>query len=339
MQSKALLLVLPLALVAGGWLFLQRDSQPLNTAPTPLSAEPTQSDSSVLEERLNNEPASPSTTAVTTNLQPAESLKNDLQADHLQANDTTAVDPYNVGLEPLSDQEYAALQSQLHSDSGLLLSLLEEFRYNTNPKRALQLAALLGEHNRPEVIDVAAELAYSGDPASQKIGLDLLSRLQPNNDRARDIAIDLLGSENNPELLVSTMNVLATPARKASATQRDTLLANITLLSSHNDYNVRSHSVALIGRWNKDTGKDTLVSALSDSHPQVRARAASALRGVSNPDYSVINGLLTIAENTTEEKTTRQSALYSLKEMPLSSADQQRFNLAQTNVRQRRLNN
>ncbi len=327
--TKILVLTIPLAILAGGWFYLNNSKQSTNQLPGTSEIESQTLSNTVVESVSENTILPEPTDEV-----PTEVITTDLLSDNTRTiNDS--VDTANIGLAPLSDEEYSALQSQLHNDSGLLLSLLEEFRYNTNPRRALQLAALLGEHNRSEVIDVAAELAFSGDPTSQTMGLDLLSRLQPNNDRARDIAIELLGSETNPELLVSTLNVLATPARKASEAQRQSLMENITLLSTHSDHNVRSHSVALIGRWNRDSGIETLKTALNDSHPQVRARATSALRGISNPDHELINGLLMIAENTEELKTTRQSALYSLQKMSLSGGAQIRYDQALTSVRSR----
>ena len=133
------------------------------------------------------------------------------------------------------------------------MQLLEEFRYNTDPARAKQLAALLGPYNDPAIVQTASELAYSGDHQSQLAGLDLLARVQPRNDEARDVAIDLLGSGNDPTLLVATMNVLAVPARTATASQRQLLNDNLANLAKHYDPKVRGQSLSLLGRWDKNS--------------------------------------------------------------------------------------
>ncbi len=331
MNSKALASLIPLALVAGGWLYFQTHTQPLTGVD---NNDQKRNSVSV----VNNASTQAIKTQAEIQKEPEVESSSDLRGTKAETETETALDITSVGLAPLSDEEYSKVQAQLKQSEALLDQLLEEFRYNTNPQRARQLAALLSQHNLTKVVDVAAELAYSGDPVSQKMGLDLLSRLQPDNSRARDIAIELLSTEDNPSLLVSTMNVLATPARSATPDQRSALLDNTTLLATHNNEQVRSHSVALIGRWNQNDGVMTLENALSDNSPQVRARAVSALFGLDNPNTNIINSLLLIAENSSEEKTTRQSALQTLRDMPLADADRQRYRLAQVSVRTRKLN-
>ncbi|MEM7256320.1 MAG: HEAT repeat domain-containing protein [Pseudomonadota bacterium] len=330
MITKVISVVLLLAVMAGSWFYLNKPPQPGSTENTP------QADAG------REAPVTSNTFDTTALVNDTDNSGNVIDNANVVDNakpllQEPSVDVTEVGLSPLTDEQYAQIQSQLGNDNALLDRLLEEFRYNTNPQRATQLAALLGEHNLPEVVDVAAELAYSGDPLSQRMGLDLLSRLQAQNSRARDIAIELLSSESDPSLLVSTMNVLAIPSNGASAEQRNALYDNTALLASHHDYRVRSHSIALIGRWNKEQGVAVLADALADPHEQVRARAVSAMHGLTNPGTNVINRLFDIAENTNEQKTTRQSALFSLKKMPLSTEQQQRYRQAQISVRTRQL--
>ena len=259
-------------------------------------------------------------------------LNNDESTDN---DDGSVIDVTEIGLSPLSDDDYHDLQFRLHNDSALLSGIVEEYRSNTNPRRASQLASLLGEHNVPSVLDVASELVYSGDPTSQTLGLDLLSYLQPQNSVAREIAIDLLTSDLQPALLVSAMNVLATPSDNATYAQKERILTNTSLLADHPSVKVRSHSIELLGRWDQKAGIDVLSNAISDPHPQVRARAVSALHGLSHPGEFLISKLLSVAENTAEQKTIRQSALYTLQDMPLSAENQLRYQRAQTSVRTR----
>ena len=247
------------------------------------------------------------------------------------------VDAASVALEPLSDEEINELRRLLRTDPALRLQLAEEFRYNTNPERAKQLAALLGLYNDPEIVQIAIELAYSGDPESQRAGLDLLSRLQPHNDAARDAAINLLSSESDSTMLVATMNVLATPSRTATPEQQQLLADNLDNLSNHQDPKIRAHSIALMGRWDKnsDVSKAALTRGLTDTDPNVRSRATYAINNVQAPDENMINGLLAIAENATEKQTTRYAALDALSKMPLSGTAQRRYNAAKIYVSRR----
>lgn len=325
MKLKFLATLLPLAMMAGGWIYLQSTS----TSVDDLSVKSK-------EEIPTVGPETEGTYEFSDNTRNHRHSEDSVRTSKVTSfENKSKVDITSVGLSPLSDEEFTTLQSQLQADDTLLDTLLDEFRYNTNPQRARQIAALLGEHNHQKVVDAAAGLVYSGDPVSKKMGLDLLSRLQPINSQARDIAIELLSAEDDPLLLVSTMNVLATPSPSATSQQRNALLDNTTILATHRDPQVRSHSVALIGRWSKNTGVDTLTTAMTDIHPQVRARAVSALRGLPNPERNVIDGLFQIAENSDEEKVTRQSSLYALKDMLQTDEDRQRYRLAQLSVRTR----
>ncbi len=247
------------------------------------------------------------------------------------------IEAATVALEPLSDDEFHQLERLMRTDPDLRMDILEEFRYNTNPERAKQLAALLGEYNDPEIVQTASELAYSGDPQSQIAGLDLLARLQPGNPEARDVAINLLSSESNSSMLVATMNVLATPTGTATAGQRQLLTDNLSNLSLHRDANVRAHSIALMGRWDKNsaTSKESFTRGLSDTDPAVRAGAAYALNNVQEPNEDMINGLLAIAENANEKKATRYAALNALGSMSLTSTAQRLYNAAKISINRR----
>ena len=244
------------------------------------------------------------------------------------------IDIASVAVDPLSDEEFIELRALLKNDVGLRLEILDQFRYSTDPARSKQLAALLGDYDNPEIVQTAAELARSGEPLSQSAGLNLLNRLQPHNDDARDIAIDLLSSQTDPATLVATMNVLATPAKTATAAQRQLINDNVGLLASHHEPSVRAHSLALIGRWDKNSpaNREALTKGLSDSDAKVRARATHGLKNIENPDDNMINGLLAIAENKSEKRTTRYAAIGALSNMTLPSQSVRRFRAAEYNV-------
>lgn len=338
--SKSLFVIIPLALVASGWFFLSKPASETDSTSASLrdltkeSGDHVSKSGGVQDYSIDTTQAAdiqPENTTVVIEVQ-------DQRQPELHSNLTNFdSDASTIGIEAISDNEFNLLQSRLRNDPDLLRALLTEFRFNVDPERAKRIAALLGDLNNPEIVDAAKEMIYSGNPESQHIGLDLLSRLQPRNNEARDIAIELLSSETNPELLVSTMNVLGTPVRTASEQQRALLIDNLNLLSSHRNPTVRSHSMALLGRWSpNDHGKTILTAGLTDQDPTVRARSTSAFIGKSNVGESAIYGLLAVAENSEEVKTTRQSALYALQKMQLPADAQVRYEQAVITVRRTR---
>jgi len=345
--KKLLFVVLPLAILAGGWYFLQSQKAADSPAPS-LSLDSGNSTPAAINSELASNPASQTTptpqdnnsdvaTAIVTDISESNSTR-DVFVPEQRSDQQEKIDVTTIAIDDrLTDEEFERLEALIRRDKGLRMQLLEEFRYNTDSARAKQLAALLGPYNDPEILQTASELVYSGDPESMKAGLDLLSRIQPRSSEARDIAIDLLSSENNPDLLVSTMNVLATPARTADPSQRQLLADNLNNLSNHYDPIVRSHSLSLVGRWDKNSpsSRESLTRGLNDTDPTVRSSAAFAIRNIQNPDDNMIDGLLNIAEDTTIKKSTRYAALEALAQMNLSSTTLRRYNLTKSNINRR----
>jgi len=333
--------MLPLALLASGWYFKQHiDQTSSDTATIPVAAANTDP-SDPAETHTDATSGSSENTIVTDTSQQATTSSqaspgNSNTQDSRSANRSSNSSAHAVGVDPLSDQDYAALLKRLRQEPEFLASLLEEYRLNTDPVRAKRLATLFGDLRNPEIVQTAATLVYSGNPDSQRMGLDLLSRLQPHDDEARSIAMDLLASETDPGLLVATLNVFATPAAGASTDHRELLLDNLNLLATHQHPLVRSHSISLIGRWGDGTDSNHLIAGLTDTSSVVRARSASALKKAVNPGTSVISGLLAVAEDSSEIKTTRQSALYSLQNMPMDDEARRRYEQAVIQVRRTR---
>jgi len=304
--KKSLLALLPLAIVAGGWYFVQNKKTGSSDADLTVSSSPATDairDDSIPDDSVTDNPNRSSS-------QPTDS-------NTAGAVGSPGVDAASVAVVPLSDEEFLRLKRQL--------------------KRAKQLAALLGPYDDPAIVQTASELAYSGDLQSQIAGLNLLARVQPRNDEARNVAIDLLSSGSEPVLLVATMNVLATPARTATVDQRQLLNDNLSNLANHYDPKVRAQSLSLLGRWDKNSpvARESLSRGLTDSDPAVRSGAAFAIKNIRNPDASMISGLLGIAENTEEKKSARYAALSALEKMQLTGTPLRRYGIAKRNVNRR----
>lgn len=348
MLKKTLLVLLPLTILVGGWYLSRsentdspdsvRSDSPSDTSIATNTTDVAEAPNPLTIKKDDTAPASnngseSNSSASTTDIQ----RDSGSLTEPVTSADSEEVEPSLVAVEPLTDEEFNQLEQQLKNDRQLRLSLLEEFRYNTDPTRAKQLAALLAPYDDPEILQIASELAYSGDPQSRIAGLDLLRRIQPRSDDARDLAIDLLSTGDSTEMLVATMNVLATPSRRASDTQLQSLNDNLNNLSNHHDATVRSQSLSLMARWDKNSGgaREALTRGLTDPDPSVRSSATYALNNISNPDEHMIAGLLSIAENTSESKPTRFAALRALENMQLSATQRRRYATAKLTVNRR----
>ena len=252
------------------------------------------------------------------------------KTDAQQTEQTTApaiegLNPAEIGASPWSDAEFDRLTALLKKHPEMIEQLALEFRINTDPQRSKRLAMLLGQFDNPIIAEVGAELAFSGDPVSQKTGLRLLGRLQPHSPRARETVADLLSVESNPEVLVSALNAMAKPARTSEAEQKD-LLDRFSRLAKNNDPVVRSHSMAIISRWARDINmNEILLQGLDDSDPKVRETAAFSLIKTRHMSEEVKNGLLAKIEDSNERKRTREAALYALQRFDLNPDEQARY--------------
>ena len=232
---------------------------------------------------------------------------------------------YEIGQQSLSDADFRSTVQQLRSDAALLAATMDEFRSETDPQRLNRLAQLLGEVDSPELTPLASELIYSGNVNSQMAGLDLLRRIQPRDAGARDVVVNVLSSQSNPDVLVAALNVLATPGQ-VNAEQRQTMLNQITPLVNDVSPRVRQRALSTLSKWTNDASlTPTLLSGLTDPDPNVRQTAAYAFVNYPYPDADVSQALLTLLENSDNTKRARRGAALALHGMNLNNQEQQRL--------------
>ena len=162
MIKKSLFALLSIAVLAIGWSFVQGkrnttdnfsttgvsptdnstpDISTTGTAFTENPPQPDQDAATLIVDSVNNSSTASATNSSDEGDEPVVDLTpvNDIEAS-------------SVAVEPLSDAEFTRLENLLKNDKQLRLSLLEEFRYNTDPVRAKQLAALLGPYDDAEIL-------------------------------------------------------------------------------------------------------------------------------------------------------------------------------------------
>lgn len=233
-----------------------------------------------------------------------------------------------------NDEEIERLTELLNSDPAFMQSLKDDFRSETDPTRLKRLALLLGESDSTDLVPLAEEMLYSGNPESQAAAFLLLNRVQDRDPAAREVAMRVLGGESNPKVLVSAIDILARPAQ-IDEQQRGDIINHITPLISHDDASVRRRSYSTLARMSNDnSATDTLLSGLDDPDPKVRQSIAySFITNVVDTD-AVRYRLLSVAENSEETPITRRGAVQALLQMDLTVDEKERVDNASRDLNQ-----
>ncbi len=124
-------------------------------------------------------------------------------------------------------------------------------------------------------------------------------------------------------MLVDTLTTLARPGSVDDGA-RQYLSEQIAFLADHDSEKVRSVSLNILSRWNKN-GQYTEVirGGLTDEAPVVRESAAYALVGHKNVSQTLVDSLLAVATNDQELEQARRGAVLALKGMPISDIERQ----------------
>ena len=256
----------------------------------------------------------------------------DQQQNKLVANDGSStapevwpeVDIYNLGRSSISDADFKSLTERLNADPEFLQAIINEFRLETDTARLRRLAQLLGDVNVPEVTALASELIFSGDPATRKVGLELLKYIQPGNSEAQALVSGLLATEYEADVLVDTLTALAVPGTVDDET-RVGMSEQVALLAAHPDASVRRSSIDILSRWTNDPAHTPIiVNGLQDEDRFVRQTSAYALVGHEDQSYEVIQSLMSVAADTNEVVRVRRGSILALKGMAIDDATRQR---------------
>lgn len=240
-----------------------------------------------------------------------------------------SIDVMNLGRSTMSDDEFLHAVDVLRDNPQLLQQLIDEFRQETDIERRSVLARILGDVGGDSASLTASELIYSGDAESRQLGLQMLQRIQPGNAAAREIASTLLATEVEPAMLVGTLTSLAKPGT-VDVKSRQFLSEQVAFLTDHENASVRSTSLDILSRWSND-GRYTEVlrNGLADRESLVRESAAYALVGHQNVTQNLIESLLSVAVDPSEDKRARSGAILALQGMPIDSSVRQQVAAAQ----------
>lgn len=250
------------------------------------------------------------------------------------SSDAKAMQAYELGTSDLTDDQILDLILRLKTDKAFLQAVADEFRAETNPARLKRLAYLLGESEDPALTTIATDMVYSGNRDSELAGLDLLRKLQPFDPSARDVVMNILTSDADPEVMVGALNVLVTPGQTTES-ERQTIVDHLQPLLSSDSAVVRQRSVSMISKWSSGAvASDALLQGLSDVDGAVRKTAAYATMNLDDPSPAIIEALFGVLENQDELPRARKGARRSLKDKNLSEGDKLRLQAADAQMRE-----
>ncbi len=241
---------------------------------------------------------------------------------------------YDVGVEPFTEESVSALIKRLQNDPTLVQEIMDEFRVETDPKRRDRLKLLLGKVANPELVPLAQEMLYSGTNDSQLAALDLLRRVQQENPAARTLALDVLTSSSENDVLVAAINVFSIPV-PISADENQAILNQMLSLVEHDAPMVRQRSISTLSNWGggSENIMPVLLTGLTDSDMGVRRTAAYALVGTSGNNEEAKLALLAAAENVDEHRGVRRAAVLALQRMELDPQTAERAEAAKLSMR------
>lgn len=220
----------------------------------------------------------------------------------------------------------------LRNDPELLAAVLDEFLAETDEERLGRLGLLLGQLDDPSLVGVAETMVFSGNPASADAGLDLLRDISADVPAARTVALDVLSSTQDPNLLVGATNIIASVGLNDSDIAQQ-VVTSMTSLVQHPDARVRRSSYSTLARWSNDPSvTPTLLQGLTDDDPAVRKSTAYGLVGYKHVDASVIAALMQTAENASDTRRARRGAIRALISMTLDDSQSARLQAVQNNL-------
>jgi hypothetical protein len=257
---------------------------------------------------------------------PVATLPNNASVDELWARALAPQDRQQSGYDA-EDR----LRKLAHSDPVALRSLLQRYDGAPTPQARELLKSVLSTVQKPDVVAFATRLANSSSMAERKYGFELLQGLAPDASDTRNLVKHALATEQSPEVLVQALAALKSGV--AGPEESEQIVAQLKILSEHADPAVRSHSILLLGQWDKKgEGADHLSQALADRAPEVRQAAIFAIAQAGVRSDAVKVALMGLLANPQESNDVRGSALQALERFSLSKEEYASFTRARAQM-------
>lgn len=253
----------------------------------------------------------------------APSTQSELRKDALTVLDS-------IGLMLTQQQYYDQdlldrLQSKLTTlsqrDDVTLNTILEKLSGTAGTPLAEVIVAALGGVKDQRVEEAARNLLNVGKSTEQRLaGLDLIVRLESSAPETRAAVESILSNENDPRLIRSALYALNEAVVGNSESRA--VMQSVSKHLASADPEIRRRAVIATAQWAPDAATITpVVTALSDSDPNVRAGAAYAL-GISKIKTDGSKTVLINAiKSPQEDWSVKELAWRSLSQYPLDDKD------------------
>lgn len=209
----------------------------------------------------------------------------------------------------------------IHEDPIAMDYVLQEFATSAGTPVGEVLSSVLGINRDARVEEAARILITSDNNKAQRIaGLELLDRLNSDDAESRELILETLENESDPDIINTALYALTpTITYEENKTQ---VSESLLELSESSDPETRRRSSIAMADWaTEESDIIPVIENLKDDSPDVRAGAAFAL-GMSKvkPDHAK-NALVLTVSNPKEDWIVRETAWYSLRQFALTDQD------------------
>jgi hypothetical protein len=229
-----------------------------------------------------------------------------------------------AGRSAEGDDARDKLRKLAKEDPVVMQQLMQSYDKESNAQTRQLIVSLLSNIEKPEILAFSKRLAASGDITQRKDGLSMLQNLGSDSPEVRPIILQTLARETSPEVIMMALAALRPPAEGNTATMPDAkdaaaVVAQLRELTRNADPKIRIQSLIQLGQWDKaDSSQDQWTQALADQSPQVRQVAVTAIAQSGTRSDTVKAALIGLANNQSESKDVRGSALQVLERFTLS---------------------
>ncbi len=220
-------------------------------------------------------------------------------------------------MDPADSASFEKLRQLAMADPTTRKELIERYKNAPEGEAKEALRALLSGVPTPDVVAFFTELASAGDASERKAGFEMLVTLGSDLPEVRQMARQVLESEQDPTILGQALAMLQPAIVEPS--ESAAVLKQLQGLVKHTEPAVRAQGIEALAAWDKiGESVDALQQALADSSELVRGAAISAIAANRIRSDSLKRALLSIANNANESPDIRLSAASALERFALN---------------------
>jgi hypothetical protein len=223
------------------------------------------------------------------------------------------------------------LRKLAKEDPAVMAQLMQSYGKQANPQTRQLIVSLLSNVEKPEVLAFSKRLAASSDITQRKDGLLMLQNLSSDTSDVRAVVLQTLARDKSPEVVRMALAALRPPPEgntaPPDAKEAAAVVAQLQELTTNADPVIRQQSLLQLAQWDKTGSSQTQwTQALADQSPEVRQAAVTAIAQSGTQSDTVKAALIGLANNQSERRDVRNSALQVLGRFNLSKDEAANYN-------------